>query len=650
MTGPWVSGVVRSVARWTAMAALALNLAGCGGGGGGSVSTATPAPIVPRGQWTVMVYMSGGNDLEKKVATNLNLMERVAQSSQVRIVVQCKTLKDTLIPTVGGSTTAKRFQVMHDDDPVNVTSPVLEDRGNADMDDPAELADFVKWADDRFPAQRHMLIMWDHAGSFYGFGGDEAAHGKGLSFTGIVSAFQSMQQTVGFRKWDLIGWDACMMASLEVDQALSPYASYSVASEELSPGEGWAYDRFLAALVANPMQGPVELGQAVVDASVPTWVAGKEEDVTLSVVDLSAVNEVATQINHLGTTLGAHLPAGMTATILPQRMKTMIFGKQKAIETGDFVDIGQLCTNLGTDPALFASTNAVLRTLGSGTGVAGRGAVIYTRSGPGSVGATGLQVYFPNINPVLPLYDLTPLGSPAAWGTFLVAYKAALAPLAQQVPGVTIDFSSPTASPGVPAVVRFTADPCPVGLYNQTLEIGQGVDATHVDTIGVFDLNRQTPGQSTTSWDARVLTLSDGTRTVALAARPDQPGSKNWQADVWFRPAGEDVKKGMAHLAVEDDGSFVLTGVATYNAENLISKPMPPSKGDELTPIYRRVDLINGTTTDADAATTLIVPDGGALTPAVTAVTGGGTQYTLLVWAQSFAETLGFARAQVTVP
>ena len=41
--------------------------------------------------------------------------------------------------------------------------------------------------------------------------------------------------------FDMAGFDACLMATLETAMVLEPYADYMIASEEVEPGNGWYY-------------------------------------------------------------------------------------------------------------------------------------------------------------------------------------------------------------------------------------------------------------------------------------------------------------------------------------------------------------------------------------------------------------------------
>ena len=64
------------------------------------------------------------------------------------------------------------------------------------------------------------------------------------------------------KKLEMIGFDACLMSSVEVASLLSNYAKYMVASQEVEPGYGWDY-RFLGDLKSNT--STVDFGMLVVD-------------------------------------------------------------------------------------------------------------------------------------------------------------------------------------------------------------------------------------------------------------------------------------------------------------------------------------------------------------------------------------------------
>ncbi len=57
---------------------------------------------------------------------------------------------------------------------------------------------------------------------------------------------------VGPQKLDVIAFDACLMGQLDVLTAVQPYAEFAVASEALTPEQGWGYTGLLRRLYEQP--------------------------------------------------------------------------------------------------------------------------------------------------------------------------------------------------------------------------------------------------------------------------------------------------------------------------------------------------------------------------------------------------------------
>ncbi|MBP3853070.1 MAG: hypothetical protein J6D18_00715, partial [Erysipelotrichaceae bacterium] len=118
------------------------------------------------------------------------------------------------------------------------------------MSDPKSFRDFLSWAVKEYPADRYMLFLWDHGGGFTtGYGQDvlnprtsnENPYGT-LTTHDIVKAVEKTGT-----KFDLIGFDACLMQDIEVGYVLEPYADYYLASEETEGGFGWCYSHGIKA-------------------------------------------------------------------------------------------------------------------------------------------------------------------------------------------------------------------------------------------------------------------------------------------------------------------------------------------------------------------------------------------------------------------
>ena len=108
----------------------------------------------------------------------------------------------------------------------------------AHMGDESSLRLFLDYLRDGYVNfDQRFLAFWDHGNSYKGFGNDSNFNSDPLFLDEIAGAFQGSQPG----KFDLIGFDACYMASVEVAKVIEPYGKYMIASEELEPGHGWLW-------------------------------------------------------------------------------------------------------------------------------------------------------------------------------------------------------------------------------------------------------------------------------------------------------------------------------------------------------------------------------------------------------------------------
>ena len=160
-----------------------------------------------------------------------------------------------------------------------------------DTTSPDTLSDFIAWGTANYPADRYMLILWDHgAGPVYGFGYDEfQSEESALTLDEMKQALEA-NPSVHF---DIIGMDCCIMGSLETCVALQPYCDYMVVSEDFEPGIGWSYEGWMRMLEQDPSISTVELGTAIVDDMIGDAKTDPEGgDATLALIDESAVDEL----------------------------------------------------------------------------------------------------------------------------------------------------------------------------------------------------------------------------------------------------------------------------------------------------------------------------------------------------------------------
>ena len=165
---------------------------------------------------------------------------------------------------------------------------LVEDDGDRAMTDPNTLARFLAFCSQNFYATRNILIFWDHGGgSVTGYGYDERHSRTGsMDLTEIYAAIESSGMT-----FDIIGFDACLMATTEVALSLSPFADYLIASEETEPGTGWYYTNWLNTLAANPSIPTTTLGKQIIDDFIDVSASqARGQSTTLSLVDLAELS------------------------------------------------------------------------------------------------------------------------------------------------------------------------------------------------------------------------------------------------------------------------------------------------------------------------------------------------------------------------
>lgn len=234
----------------------------------------------------------------------------------------------------------------------------LEQLGQMPMLDSGALSDFISFSAENFPANRYELIFWDHGGgSLYGYGYDEMYPDTVMFLTDIASALQSS----GI-KFDIVGFDACLMGTIETAYMLEPYADYLVGSEETEPSFGWDYTPWLNALGEDPSIAPVELGKVIVDSFLQQNAPSEDDqgstDNTLSVVELSAIPGVYAELCDYMT--------NATDALANKEFKTIssAVARSRAFAEGDFdlIDIMDFANKAdleGLDQLSSALENAV---------------------------------------------------------------------------------------------------------------------------------------------------------------------------------------------------------------------------------------------------------------------------------------------------
>ena len=165
----------------------------------------------------------------------------------------------------------------------------------SNMGNPQTLVDFLTFCEEEYPADHTMIVFWNHGGASFGYGYDTVYLYDFLTLEEMRWAFEQVYTLdENNPPVDIIGFDACLMASMEVAEALNGVASYLAASEEVEPGYGWDYTDLLGRLAENPRMNPQQLSRAVADSYMDYYAAsnGSKSEELYSVLDLRYADDL----------------------------------------------------------------------------------------------------------------------------------------------------------------------------------------------------------------------------------------------------------------------------------------------------------------------------------------------------------------------
>ena len=323
---------------------------------------------------TILVYMCG-TDLESQqgmATSDLKEMAAATVGKNVNLLVYtggCSRWRNDLV----SSRVNQIYRINN-----GKFQCLVEDAGNANMVKPETLTSFIRYGQENYPANRMCLIFWDHGGgSVSGYGYDEkVGHNQSMTLAGINTALKNADV-----KFDFIGFDACLMATVENGIMLSQYADYMIASEETEPGVGWYYTNWLTKLSQNTSMPTIKIGKQIADDFVE--VCNRQcrgQATTLSVVDLAELSAtIPEELKNFSIGTNDLIQNKEYKTVASARSKTREFAQQSRIDQIDLVDFAK---NLKTKE-------------GKSLAKALQDAVKYNKTGGNITHAYGLSIYFP---------------------------------------------------------------------------------------------------------------------------------------------------------------------------------------------------------------------------------------------------------------
>ena len=266
---------------------------------------------------------------------------------------------------------------------------LVDEQPSASMGEAQTLADFLSFAKTNYPAEKTAVVFWNHGGgSVSGASFDELYGFDSLTLDEMYAAFSSVwEPSAENQPLELVGFDTCLMATVDVANTFSDLAHYLVASEETEPANGWYYSQWVGALAQDTSMDGAELGKVICDA----YYAGCEEvgtqdNTTLSLTDLSKVGPLLEAYESFGAEALAAActdPAFFSQFGRVAAQSENYGGNTKEQGYTNMVDLGHMARQ---SAGMLSSSQSVLDALND--------CVLYQVGGQYRTEATGLSCYY----------------------------------------------------------------------------------------------------------------------------------------------------------------------------------------------------------------------------------------------------------------
>ena len=363
---------------------------------------------VESGTWSIYWYLCG-SDLETNYGcATQDLMElmEVTLPENVRVVIQTGGAKEWQNNVVNADILQRYVY-----DSTGLT--LVDELPPASMGDTATLTDFLRFCKTYYPAEHTAVLFWNHGGgSVNGAAFDERYYLDSLTLDEMRTAFG--------RVWpgdeanpplELVGFDTCLMATVDVVDTFVGTARYLVASEEVEPGNGWNYTGWAGALAEDPTMDGAALGRIICDTYYAGCEAvGTQNKATLSLTDLTRCGPLLEAYEAFGAEALAEAcedPSFFSRFARIAAQSENYGGNTREQGYTNMVDLGHMARQ---STGLLQTAGDVLTAL--------EDCVLYRVNGPYRAEATGLSCYYSYNGDLDDLSGYTAVGAGEAFKYF----------------------------------------------------------------------------------------------------------------------------------------------------------------------------------------------------------------------------------------
>lgn len=347
----------------------------------------------PRRPWLFFVYIAGDNNLWPEADKNISQMVKASKTSNAYIVVYLNIKRD-------GQKKQSQLLLIQDGAIVQQGATTIEDSG-----DYKTLIKALSATVTAYPSDYILVDLWNHgSGSL----NRSMMEQRGVCYDDTTGNFMTdldykhafdviVNQYRGGKKLDIVTFDACLMADIEVGFTLQPYANYLVSSQQTVPGPGFNYTTVLHAL-ASIVPTPASFARSLVQ-SFDSYYKSSGQSYTLSGIDLAKLTTVINATNTLATLLNSLLKNDKSKALTRVIHAATNRNNMPKLDESTYLDLYTLCSNLyvqATNAGLTKSDSDKLKTATRNCMTAIAQAVFANVHSSDLANAKGLSIYFAN--------------------------------------------------------------------------------------------------------------------------------------------------------------------------------------------------------------------------------------------------------------
>jgi len=350
--------------------------------------------------WTFMIYLAADNNLDGYDDLDIEDIKKGLSASQNPnmnvIILQDKSGSDDSSMHLANYNT---YEQIHDGGTISGLSGGEINTGDSDV-----LSDFMGYCKTNYSADHYALIIWNHGGGSRGKG-EEDTDMKAIAWDETSGDdclyMDEVQQAISSNfsssdKLDVIGFDACLMGTVEIAYEMKDLAEYMIASMANEWVYGWDYERLFSKMTMDDESRTdteylVKLGVSTYRDSTKAY-----SNQTMSGVDLSKVDSLKTFLDTFAATL---YKEGSQSLIESTRDASISFyGTTSYRVYYPYYDLGDFAERIYSSPlyssSLRSAASDLLTALGNTVVLSYGGPYYGGYYGSGSSTHKGLSIFF----------------------------------------------------------------------------------------------------------------------------------------------------------------------------------------------------------------------------------------------------------------